>query len=61
VIDGDAGGTWRPQKKGGALGLTIESFRKLDPSEVRGIKEEAEGMAALRKATLGKVVTKKPR
>jgi hypothetical protein len=61
VIDGDAVGTWRPRKKGGALCLTIESFRELGPSEVRGIEEEAEGMAALRKATLEKIVTKKPR
>ena len=48
VIDGTVAATWRAQKKGDALALTVKPFGTLRPRDVRAIEADAEYVARAR-------------
>jgi hypothetical protein len=48
VVDGTVGGTWRAQKKGAALSITVTPFEPLRPADVKAVGAEAELVARAR-------------
>lgn len=60
LFEGEVVGTWRSQKRGGRISLSVMPFRHLSPSAIEGIDEEAVRMAGQMELDLAAVKVSPP-